>query len=626
MKNFLEKLVGEIGIPQDGDEMVRLSTESMGPIVEMAVCKNLSKIPIISLISYLKKADQYAPANGQYALLDSITNRLSHLNNEQIGALNHQDIFYLSLHPRCSEFHLLLRKAKNYKPWSDNDQMTFFHLGRADPEIRKSLRIYFEDAFSEFIGKADFKKLKDILKNTRYIEEYLPIIIARARVLLEDISLEDIRGMRMKYGGNFRGCRMSKILPAIEEGYSKKISLAMKTTQTPEKFIFESERQEIQITKEMLAHFSELLKNASTPEEIEGTFRNVVRERISDELQELVRLRYMEIIKICLKEQKSKLAWLWDRLLRSPFRVDALSLLDMPMRNALQKTDASSAWKIMCGRCGDESLDPYYRIAKRKYVMRITHRIGMEENTDKLKHWFEIGGKRTKGKILARLHQLWEPLSFIVLAVDYRSYATYSNSLLRDIQTLKETMLSEKLPSYLKRNLTPTEVLEAFDLSPLLRDKKVRVFKKSFKEFFNRMIRCELEEFKAYERIGDALVKLAENRIRFYVNRDIADESLDPLELLARAKKIPNIFRNVSVLLDNEANRRVTITNNIEVLEDLFQKGYAYWHVVSERYLQILSAFLESASENEIEKRYQRCPEKLKKVFINALLEIANAD
>jgi hypothetical protein len=362
------------------------------------------------------------------------------------------------------------------------------------------------------------------------------------------------------------------------------------------------------------------LESEDDPVKIEKVFEQVENnQEIPDSIVELVGERYSVIISGSIASHQNDLGWLWDRLWNCSFE-EHLIILDQPIKAALRKTDAESAWKIANSCWGKECVEPYRKVARRKYIRWFTPRIGEENDIELLNCWIRVGKKKTEANVLTRIRELWTGLSFDLLLATFQGK---ENILDKRIVQLKRAMLHEKFSDLALSEHLVAELVSVYKKLEPLTKREYKYFKEMFGLEFAKMTTEELVNFeKNHQRILDAFwaefSAVCEKIVQGYID----DLALDPKELLTRAKKLPNGLGNLERCLFEESIRRVAAMD-IWQIEDSFEDDTHLTGAMCRRYKELLPGMFANSSKEELGLRYLRCPSELQAEFIEQLVVAA---
>ena len=614
---FLEKLVAEVIVPETGNELIGVLNGKDGVLIKRHIQKNLAAFSISRLVSYLQTLDLNSWAS---ALVDEIFKALDELSYEKIKELGFSGIVYLCAHLNGKKLHLLLRENESAIS-IDSTCDLFYAARRADEEHRKSLLAHFRTAYEKLIGGHDLADLKGLLKSENYVKEYLPIILSRAEAIFSnpEFPFEEFASMKKRYA-NYPKCRVAVLLPIAESCRAKRSKDELVGAKSIVEFLLSpSMTADMFEIEDVRKHFLGLLENEDDPTEIERVFEHGCNQEIPDSIVELVGKRYTTILSSGIDSHQNDLGWFWDRLWNCPFE-EQLIILDQPTREVLRKTDAESAWKIASSCWGKEQIEPYRKMARRKYIGWFTPQIVKEHDVGVLNYWITIGKKKTETNVLMRIRELWETLSFDLLLVAFQGKG---NVLDKRIGQLKKRMLHEKFPDFTSSEHSRSELVSAYETLRPLNKQEYSYLEKMFKLEFAKMTIEELVHFeKTHQIITDAFwaefFAVCEKIVQGYLN----DPILSPKELIVRAKNLPNGQGNLERCLYAEARKRVAAMH-IEQIEDLLEDKTFLADAMANRYRELLPGMFASSSEEELELRYRRCPSELKAEFLKQLVSAA---
>ncbi|MCX6761609.1 MAG: hypothetical protein NTY33_02075 [Candidatus Moranbacteria bacterium] len=623
-KKMLKQLVARVFVPETGDRLAEELCGEEGPLIEKAFIGSVSEYPVSVLVGFLQFLERFRQKNSLMVnVIDTIVRFLDSIDRELIRGLDFHDSMYLCVHPALKKVHLLLREVKQRESLNFTQARgVFLYAKNADIERRQSLLEHFRCAFAGFVAGLKYSDFRCLLREKIYTEEYLPIVLSHAEVLLMDpeFSLAKLKHMEENYESN-PDCKMAVLLPVVKKCYAIRNVSELTEAQSLAEFLLSPYLIEDSLESSFVwEHFLVLLKAENDPTEIEKVFEKKASVEIPDNILDSVCSRYIAILSDDIRSHKEDLAWLWKRLWGCPFN-GGLHILDKYIRETLRKTNPEVAWQIACSCSGYKEIEPYKELARRKYIGWFTPRISKEEDVRILNRWIAIGKKKTEENVLTRVRQLWTPLSFGGLRVVFADKIGLFDERIRQ---LKKEMLREKLAQFLETVHLPDELIAMYgDLRPLQQEDDYR-FEKAFGRAFEVISSQDLIAFeKKNLQVPYHFHGYIERCLRAPVKACIEDKNLGPMELVAHAKTLPSILGHLAGYLFEEAKARIMTIADISQIEELFRERCTLRDAMEERYLALLPDALLNSSEEELDLRHQRCPPKLYGKFIEQLIAIA---
>lgn len=637
--NFLSGLVDGIDVSKKTrDELLTGLLGDSGLLFTKSIRNSIGSMPLAVLI-FLMKAAEINRDCPRWDILDNIESDIrNHLDSLKfdickIRNLAVDEVAFMCTHNDMDNVHFILRDIKSEKAfdWHMLDNLWYF-VGNNESmprEKRKSLLAHYENSFKMWLNSEEelpLGRIKGICKRGKMIDEYLPLVLGRAEMILKDFSLNDLCNMYANYVDH-PNCKMYILFPLVKKYRNAKRVSAMLEMQCLDKLaVFcadfsEDDVCEFTEQKKAYNHFLRLLDVMTNPFEIEEIFHNGgwCNSNIVEKMKNPIKKRYLQILQVETKKYVNDLKWLWYRLWYCPFEKESVNILDVPLRNALRGASAEAAWQIASSCSGRDIILPYQKMARRRYVRWFAPRICNELDIAVLNQWMKIAGDNTKRKIISRVRELWSSVSFAeLLAID-------ETVLSNKIQLLRINLLKKKLPEFLDAgNYGIAELLTAYRSWRPLDKIEMLLFAGAFQNVFAKMTRDELTNCE-YDKIPDYFCDEVRNRFKEFIQRDIDDENLSIASLIKEAKNLPRIFSYLREILFVEARRRVAVMDIVGV-EKLFEEEIPLRNTMEERYLELLPKTLEKSSEEELTERYCRCPEQLRKNFIEILSVVAGEE
>ncbi|MFZ2225817.1 MAG: hypothetical protein WA064_00135 [Candidatus Moraniibacteriota bacterium] len=621
---MLKQLVAKVFVPETGNRLIEELCNEEGPLIEKALIGSLSEYPVSRLISFLRSLENSRQKNGSIDnVISAIVRFLDGIGRELIREIDFHESIYLCVHPALKKVHLLLREVRQREALIFTQARgVFIYAKNADIERRQSLLEHFRCAFAGFIAGLKYPDFRSMLREKIYAEEYLPMVLSQAEVLLMDseFSLAKLKHMEENYESH-PDCKMAVLLPVVKKCYAVRNVSELTGTQSLAEFLLSPYLIEDLLASSFVwEHFLALLEAENDPAEIEKVFEKKAGVEIPDNILDSVCSRYIAILSDGIKSHEGDLAWLWRRLWGCPFD-GGLHILDRHIREALRKTNPEVAWQIACSCYGEEKIEPYRELARRKYIGWFTLRISKEDDVQILNRWIKVGKKKTGENILKRVRQLWTPLSFEKLKL---VFADKIGSFDERIRQLKKEMLREKLSQFLEAVRLPDELIATYGyLRPLQQEDEYR-FEEAFGRAFEVISRQNLAAFEEKNlRVPSHFHGRIEQCLGEPVKAYIKDKNLGPMELVAHAKTLPRMLGHLVRNLFEEAGARIMVITDISQIEELFMEKCTLRDAMEERYLALLPSALLNSSEEELDLRHQRCPPNLYGKFIEQLIAIA---
>jgi len=495
-KKVLKQLVAKVFIPETGNRLVEELCNEEGPLIERALIGSLSEYPVSRLISFLRSLENSRQKNGSIDnIISAIVRFLDGIGRELIREIDFHESIYLCVHPALKKVHLLLREVRQREALIFTQARgVFFYAKEANIERRQSLLEHFRCAFAGFIAGLKYPDFRCMLREKIYAEEYLPMVLSQAEVLLMDpeFSLAKLKHMEENYESH-PDCKMAVLLPVVKKCYAVRNVSELTGAQSLAEFLLSPCLIEDSLVSSFVwKHFLALLEAENDPAEIEKVFEKNTGVEIPDNVLNSVCSRYIAILSDGIRSNKEDLAWLWKRLWSCPFN-GGLHILDRHIRETLRKANPEVAWEVACSCYGATKVEPYRELARRKYIGWFTPRISKEDDVRILNHWIAIGKKKTGENVLTRIRQLWTSLSFEDLRVFFTGKVGPIDERVRQ---LKKEMLREKLSQFLEAVHSPDELIAMYGyLRPLQQEDEYR-FEEAFVRAFEVISRQNLAAFE----------------------------------------------------------------------------------------------------------------------------------